>query len=324
MALSQAPIYIIVGSTATGKTDLAIALAQQLGCSVLSADSQQVYEGLSIGTAKPTLAEQAGVTHYGLDLVPPTQGFSVANYTQYALPLLVSACQQNKSLIIAGGTGFYLQPLLQQHRLPTVASNPALRQQLLADAAKLNPSSPSTHLHQKLAQLDPERAMAISPKDLVRVLRALEIVITTGKPVSKALQPSLLEVDLQEAGLTLPPIHWVGLRYEQTTLLWHRIEQRIGNMLEAGWLQEVEALVASHGAEAHALQVAHGYPELLAVLQGTRSLEDAQQQIKINVRQYARRQRIWFSKNPSIGWVDVSLHATPQDQLKQLCFSGNH
>jgi tRNA dimethylallyltransferase len=302
-------LYVIVGSTATGKTALSIALAKHIHAAfVLSADSQQVYEGLNIGTAKPTLEEQAGILHYGLDMVPPTQLFSTVQFQQYALPLLIEAFSQGQSVVVAGGTGFYLQGLLQPSQLPSVSPNPTFRASLA--------SVDSVLLHAQLREKDPNRANQLEPQDKNRIIRALEIIDATNAPVPTTWQPSLLEQHLPSA--LQPNIHWIGLQPEDKLAYWAKMEQRVDTMLEQGWLAEVATLVKQYGAKCPALQVAIGYPELLAVLENKQSLTEAIPQINIKVRQYARRQRTWFKRNPSINWLSADCLTTDTEQLMRL------
>jgi tRNA dimethylallyltransferase len=299
-------LYVVVGATATGKTALSIALAKTINAAfILSADSQQVYTGLDIGTAKPTIAEQAGVTHYGLDIVPPTEAFSTAQFQHYALPLLVSAFEQGQSVVVAGGTGFYLQGLLQPYQLPSVPPNPTLR----AELGQLE----SPVLHQQLAQLDAHRASQLEPQDKVRIIRALEIIAATNAPVPTVWQPSLLAQQLLPE--KQPIIKWVGLKPHDKLAHWATIQNRIDTMLTNGWLAEVEQLVEHYGYQSHALQVAHGYPELVAVLNNNMALTTAKEQINIKVRQYARRQRTWFQRNNDINWLKNDCLTTPTPEL---------
>ncbi len=294
-------LYVIVGSTATGKTALSIALAKHLDAAfVLSADSQQVYEGLNIGTAKPTVEEQAGVLHYGLDMALPTQLFSTVQFQQYALPLLTEAFRKGQSVVVSGGTGFYLQGLLQPYQLPSVPPNPAFRNTLA--------TVDTLALYAQLQAKDPARASCLEPQDKHRIIRALEIIDATNAPVPTTWQPSLLEQHLPPEHR--PTIHWVGLQPADKLAHWAKMEARVACMLEQGWLAEVAALAACYGADCPALQVAIGYPELLGVLAGKQSLAAAQLQININVRQYARRQRTWFKKNPEIAWLSADCLTT--------------
>lgn len=286
------PVTVVVGPTASGKTAHAVQLAlQQPGSVVLSADSQLVYRGLDIGTAKPTAEDRQGIPHYGMDCAAPTEAYSAARYRQDCLPLLQAWLQQGKPVVVAGGTGFYLRQLFEATTLPEVPPNPALR----ATLQTLAETQGNELLHRQLAEQDSLRASQLHPNDRVRVIRALEIIAATGKPVPQTAQPAWLNT-----------VQWVGLWPQNQSDHWARILSRIDAMLAAGWLEEVEGLMQQYGTDAHALQVAHGYPELVRVLQGQLSLSEARQQIYIHVRQYARRQLTWFKRNPAIQWLPVA------------------
>ena len=310
------PLVVIAGTTGTGKTDLAVTLAQRWGRSILSADSQLVYQGLDIGTAKPTLAQQGGILHAGMNLVPPSSPFSTATFTQHALPFLQQHCQQGAPPIIVGGSGFYIKPLLQRHQQAAVPPNPAFRDSTLAWAQQHTPNAPWQALHQRLHQQDPQRAAQLEPKDSQRVLRALEVIAARGgQAVGLNEVPPLLQQALAAQGHAMPPVVWVGLAWENRPAHWQVLAQRVQRMLAAGWLEEVEALITRHGPEAHALQTAIGYPQLVQVIQGTLPLATATEAITLATRQYARRQRVWFkpvlaqaaTSNPSSAhWLDPS------------------
>jgi tRNA dimethylallyltransferase len=295
------PVIAIVGPTATGKTALSVQVAQALGGVVVSADSRVVYRGLDIGTAKPTLAEQGGVTHYLIDVVDPTDTFSVARYAELAEPLLAHLAQP---ILVAGGTGLYLKALLQEDFVPPVPPNPQWRQALLQ---AYTPQA----LYQQLAERDPVRAAALHPNDTVRVLRALEIIEATGQPVPQS-QPRRAR----------PPVLWVGLTWQDRDRHRALIDARIEAMLAAGWLEEVETLLQRWGPEAQALNVTHGYPELVRVLQGQCTLAEAVEDIRVQIHQYARRQRTWFRRNPHIQWF--YLDESPLDAVAQWVLERAH
>lgn len=310
---------VLVGPTAIGKSSVAMALAQAVDGVILSADSQLVYQGLNLGTAKPTQANQASVPHYLMDLVPPTESFTAANYKEAALPLLENFRKAKKPVIVVGGTGFYLQQVFEQKRLPAIPPNPDLREHLLslAEEQVQQKQAPSVNeaLHKKLEQLDPVRAEALHPNNQPRVLRALEIIEVTGKPV-----PTLEALRTQaeaDTDLKTPDACWVGLRPANRQWLWRRIEQRIDAMVTDGWLEETQELMKQYGETAHALQIAHGYPEMLKVLKGDIELEEAKADIAIQVRQYSRRQWTWFSKRSQIQWLEVNETSQTEQLAEQ-------
>jgi tRNA dimethylallyltransferase len=285
----------VVGPTATGKTALGVAVAQALQAAglgtveIISADSRVIYQALNIGTAKPTLEEQGGIPHHLIDVAHPTEAYSAARYQQEATAVLEAIVARGHLPVVVGGTGFYLRALLQEEFIPSVPPNEGFREALIAWADTQPPGA----LHQRLAALDPVRAAALHPNDQVRLVRALEIIHHTGAPVPNAPQPRPHSVC------------WIGLTYGDRDLLRRKIDQRIEVMLAAGWLEEVADLLERYGPEAEALRVTHGYPELVQVVQGQRSLEDAIAQIQINIHQYARRQMTWFRRNPAIHWLTV-------------------
>jgi tRNA dimethylallyltransferase len=279
-------VIAIIGPTATGKTDLSVHIAQRLQTEIISADSQILYRELDIGTAKPTLAERQEVPHHMIDVAAPDEVFSAANFQTQATLHLQDIQRQGHIPVVVGGTGFYLRALLESDFIPAVPPNEAFR----AEMHQLADQQGSTVLHDRLRMLDPVRAEALHPNDRVRIIRALEIIDATGLPVPN--QPTEKALD----------VLWLGLTYEDRDLLRHRIDQRIALMMAQGWLAEVERLVGQYGPTAHALGVAHGYPELVEVILGQRSLNDALAQIRINIHQYARRQMTWFKRNPDIQW----------------------
>lgn len=287
----------IIGPTATGKTALSVEVAQWLNSEIISADSQIIYRELNIGTAKPSEAEKKGIPHYMIDVAAPKEPFSAAAYQEQASYHLKGIQRQGQIPIVAGGTGFYLRALLQSDFIPSVAPNEVFR----ATMSQLAAEQGSAALHDLLTEKDPVRAAALHPNDKVRIIRALEIIDATGLPVPNSPQDIPLDV------------LWLGLTYEDRDILRARIDLRITEMMTAGWLEEVEALVERYGPDAHALGVAHGYPELVDVVLGKRSLADALEQIRINIHQYSRRQMTWFRRNPAIHWA--VLDHQPAEQL---------
>ncbi len=282
-------VIAVVGPTATGKTTLGVQLAQALQSEVISADSQLMYQQLNIGTAKPTAEEQKGVTHHVLDCVPPDQSYSVADYKRQAGAKLKELIAKGQTPVVVGGTGFYLRALLQDGFLPSVAPDEVFRERLKVIAEEKG----RLYLHQQLAEKDPRRAADLHPNDLFRVIRALEIIEKTGKPVADNRLPNPYNV------------HWIGLTFEDRDKHRQLIDSRIDAMLKAGWLDEIREVIAQYGAETHALQVAHGYPEWVEHLQGKLTYKAALEQIQINIHQYARRQMTWFQRNEAIQWFDV-------------------
>ncbi len=288
-AKKKAPkIVAVVGPTATGKTSMGVSLAQYLNSEVISADSQIIYRELDIGTAKPTEEEMNGVPHHMINLVAPNESYSVARYEKEATRVLERLLAEGKVPVVVGGTGFYIRALLESHFVPDVPPDPTFRKEMktLADDKGL------AHLHQLLKEKDPERADMLHPNDEFRVVRALEIIHQTGKPVPKASEAKPKPFD----------VTWMGLTYSERDAHRAQIDRRINEMVEAGWLEEVEHLLKKYGTGAEALKVSHGYPEWIQHLQGYRTYDDALEQIQINIHQYSRRQMTWFKRNENIIW----------------------
>jgi tRNA dimethylallyltransferase len=282
-------VIAVVGPTAIGKTPLGVSLAQELSGEIISADSQLVYRELEIGTAKPTLEERQGIPHHMIDVAAPTEKYSVACYQAKASAILESLLASRSTPVVVGGTGFYIRALLEAQFIPPVPPDETFRAEMALLAEEKGPS----YLHQRLQEQDPERAAALHPNDQFRVIRALEIIHATGRPVPKQAEPRQLDIT------------WVGLTVEDRDFLRTRIDARIEAMLSAGWMEEVEQLLNAYGSEVESLQIAHGYPELIQVLQGKITMAEAVAQIQINIHQYARRQLTWFRRNPEIHWFIV-------------------
>jgi tRNA dimethylallyltransferase len=274
----------VVGPTATGKTALSIMLAKALQSDILSCDSQLLYQGIDIGVAKPTAVEQDGVIHHGLDLLRPTESCSAGDYAQTFRPLLDRLIEAGQTPVIVGGSGFYLRALLCRNHLPETPVDSALRQELQSQEARM--------LYAQLLEKDPRRAEQLHPHDKSRVIRALEINLITGEPVKE--NPTVFDFSVRCLGLTY--------RNRQQHL--DQIEARLALMMENGFLEEVARLYEVYG-ETPALKTAHGYPELLRVVKGECTVEQALTQIQINIRQYSKRQMTWFKTLPNVEWFYV-------------------
>ncbi len=284
---SQSALVTICGPTATGKSGLAIALAQRLGSAILSADSRQVYCEFDIGTAKPSKAERELVPHYLIDICQPTETFTVADYQQQAQTLIASPpLPVSPPLLLVGGTGLYLKAVVRGLKIPRVAPQPELRSQL----SSLGQSQCYTFLQ----QVDPAAAQKIHPNDPVRTLRALEVYYITGRPIS------------EQQGENPPayPILQVGLDCPDANKLRDRIAQRTEQMLAAGWLAEIEYLIEKYGASLPLMNTL-GYQEMSQYLAGDVTLAEAKELTILHTRQFAKRQRTWFRAVPDIEWFDA-------------------
>lgn len=277
-------LIVICGATATGKSALALGLAQQWQTVIITADSRQIYRGFDIGTAKPSLAEQQQVPHYLLDRCDPTEGFTLAEYQAEVQALIAKLHQQGQTPLLVGGTGLYIQSITEGLKIPPVAPQTSLRAQLSEVG--------QDQTYQWLQQVDPAAASRIHPHDQTRTLRALEVYYVTGQPLSH----------LQGRNPPAYPILQIGLDSEDLT---SRIDQRTEQMLAQGWLAEVEGLCQRYGTDLALLQTL-GYRELVQHIQGELTLAEARSAIVLHTRQFAKRQRTWFRAQPTIHWLDSS------------------
>ena len=285
-------IAAIVGPTAAGKTGLSLELAKLLPVEIVSVDSRQVYRHMDIGTAKPTLEEQSHTPHHLIDIAEPTDDFSLASYLERAHTAIRDIHDRGRLPLLVGGTGQYLWALLEEWRVPRVAPDRRFRAEMEALAAERGYEA----VHDRLRESDPESAASIDPRNLRRVIRALEVHHQTGIPFSKMRRRGESRYDSLIIGLTLP-------RDE----LYRRIDQRVDGMMEAGWPDEVRRLLERGVAAELPSMSSVGYRELAACSQGETSLEDAVASIKRNTRKFARRQSAWFRlSDPRIHWLQAN------------------
>jgi tRNA dimethylallyltransferase len=275
-------VIVICGATASGKSRLALEIAQRLNSVIISADSRQIYREFNIGTAKPTVAEQKLVPHYQIDICDPTEVLTLAEYQQQTQQLIAS--HKSSIPLLVGGTGLYLDSITKGLKIPRVSPQPELRSQLA--------SLGQTQIHGWLTQIDPVAAQKIHANDQYRTLRALEVFYVTGIPISA------------QQGENPPnyPILQIGLDCEVEALD-RRIASRVQQMIELGLVQEVEYLCNKYGQDL-ALLSTLGYAEIKQYLAGELNLEQAIALTVTHTRQFAKRQRTWFNKNQQITWFD--------------------
>lgn len=276
-------LIVICGATATGKSGLALNLAQRLETVILSADSRQVYREFDIGTAKPTVAEQKLVPHYLIDICEPNETMTLADYQEQAQALIASL--GISPLLLVGGTGLYIRSIVQGMKIPRVAPQPELRSQL--------ESLGQSQLYQMLKQVDAIAAQKIHAKDLVRTLRALEVYYTTGIPISEQQGENPPDYPILQICLDSDAEH-----------LDVRIRQRTKQMIADGLVAEVEYLSQKYGVDLPLLNTL-GYQEIKQYLAGAISLEEATELIALHTRQFAKRQRTWFRQSPNLEYVDM-------------------
>ena len=281
-------VIVICGATATGKSDLGIALAQEIGAEIINADSMQLYRGMDIGTAKLTLQERAGIPHHLLDVLDVAEDSTVAWYQEQARALISQIHARNKSAIIVGGTGLYIKAILDDLNFPD--TNPEIRAALEAQAESFG----SDALFERLQELDPAAALAIDRANTRRVIRALEVIEITGRPFTANLQ----RVDSSR----YPKALQFGLVMERTQLR-ERIDLRVDRMWEAGFVAEVDGLITAGILKGVTAQRALGYAQIIRMRGGQMSESEALEETKRASRQYARRQETWFSRDSRIQWV---------------------
>lgn len=288
----MASVLMLAGPTASGKSTLAMALAQRTGAQIVSADALQVYRGMDIGTAKPTLQQQQTVVHHMIDVASPDQPYTVALYRQQALPIIQSLLEQGIPVIVVGGTGLYLRSL----RYPMAFGKSGKDEQYREQCHTFLQAHGVDALHQQLEKIDPPTAQRLHPNDTKRVIRALEVHHLTGKPFSS------FQTDYQNQK---PPfaLKAVALQMERP-LLYQRINQRVDDMMQAGLLHEVSDLYQRYPGASTALQ-ALGYKELISYLKAECTLLEAIDAIKQGTRNFAKRQMTLFRRDPW-QWIDVS------------------
>lgn len=286
----QIPLIVVAGPTASGKTALAVQLALRLGGEVVSADSMQIYKGMDIATAKPSLEEQAGIPHHLLDFLGQDETYSVAQYCEAAHKTIEQIHQRGKLPIVAGGTGLYISSLVDCIDFSPQKEDPELRAELL-ELARLHGGQ---HLLEMLAGFDPEAAARLHPNNLGRIVRAIEVYRLTGVTMSRQLELSRKRPSPYKLCM-------LGLDFRDRSRLYDRINTRVDAMLKAGLVQEATE-VLSRPISKTALQ-AIGYKELIPFLEGTETLEACAEQLKQNTRRYAKRQLTWFRRDQRIHWL---------------------
>ena len=283
-------ILVLCGPTASGKTALGVELALLTGGEVVSADSMQLYRGMDIGTAKPTAEEMRGVPHHMLDVAGPEEDYSVARYVREASACVDRILSRGKLPILVGGTGLYIDNLVAGREF--AAFSGLWREELQARArAEGLPA-----LYRQLQEVDPQRAEKLRPNDEKRILRALEVWYETGETIT----------DHDRRTAALPPRYdalRIGLDFTRREDLWRRIDRRVDQMMEQGLAEEVAGLLRQGLSPGCTAMQAIGYKEIAAALRGEVPLEQAVEEVKLRSRQYAKRQRTWFRREPSVRWI---------------------
>ncbi|MEY2815312.1 MAG: hypothetical protein RIS05_1060 [Actinomycetota bacterium] len=279
---------IICGATATGKSDLAVALALEIGAEIVNADSMQVYEGMDIGTAKLSVAERKAVPHHLLDVLTVRQDSTVAWYQEAARSVIDEIHSRGKDAIIVGGTGLYIKAIVDDLNFPD--TDPVIRSRLELEAIEHGAAA----LFTRLEKLDPVAALAIDRANTRRIVRALEVIEITGKPFTANLP--------REESSRYPDAFHFGLSQDRESLD-ARVSARVDHMWEAGLVEEVQALVVTGLREGVTAQKALGYSQILSMLDGRITSDEAREETKRVTRQYIRRQDTWFSRDARLHWL---------------------
>ena len=298
-------IICIVGPTASGKTALSIALAKELGSEIVSADSMQIYKGMDIGTAKPTVEEMQGIPHHMLSIIEPNEDYSVARYVSEASLIVDEILAKGKTPIIVGGTGLYIDSLVKGTEFAELEEDKEYRSELFSLCEKEG----AARLHKMLSEVDPERAAQIHENNVKRVIRALEVYKATGRTITEHDEESLKKPPKYDAT-------YIGLMYEDRQKLYDRINLRVDLMEKAGLLREVEEILASGVSPQATSMQAIGYKELVSYFEGRCSLEEAKEAIKQGSRRYAKRQMTWFKRNERTNWISADKAKNLSDILQ--------
>ena len=281
-------LLVVCGATATGKSQLAISLAQHFDGEIVNADSMQIYRGMDIGTAKLSVEERDGIVHHLLDVLDVNQDSTVAWYQSAARAVITDVHARGKSAIVVGGTGLYIKSILDELNFPD--TDPVVRKNLEKELEGIGLNA----LFERLEKLDPAAAIAIDRANSRRVIRALEVIEITGKPFTANLP--------REASTRYPDAAQFGLVMDREKLI-ERISARVDRMWDEGFVSEVETLLGRGIKEGRTAQLALGYSQIIAYLEGRISQDEAREDTKRATRQYARRQETWFSRDERITWI---------------------
>lgn len=297
-------VIVIAGPTCSGKTDLAISVAEKINSEIISADSRQVYKFLNIGTAKPSKAEQKKVKHNLIDLVSPDGDFNAGKFVEEAERIIARLHTEEKIPLVAGGTGLYIKSLIDGI-INSVDTNQELRDELLGKRKQFG----NEYLYSELKRVDPKSADSMLPQNWKRVIRALEVYYISGKPIWQHFDEQKKNTNNQ--------FFQFGISRERA-VLYERIERRVDKMIENGLVDEVKLLLKKgYSKEVNALNTV-GYKEIISYLENEISLERAVELIKRNTRRYAKRQITWFKADNRIDWISINNEYDISDASKYI------
>lgn len=289
-------VVVIVGPTASGKTAVSIELAKKINGEIISADSMQIYKYMDIGTAKPTLDEMQGIKHYMLDVVMPDETFNVAKYKSMAESAIEGILKKGKVPIIVGGTGLYINTLVDGIEFADVPGDEEYRNELIEKGYREGAMS----IYKELEKIDSESAKKIDPNNIRRVARAIEIYKVTGKTKT--------QLDIESRKEVKYDYRLFGMEWDRETL-YNRIDLRVDKMIEAGLIDEVRNVTEKFKISNTAVQ-GLGYKEVIEFLNGNISYEEMIEKLKLETRHYAKRQLTWFRRDKRIKWIKPDENAT--------------
>ena len=302
--MTKKPLIILAGPTAVGKTALSIRLAKETGAEIISADSMQVYRGMDIGSAKITKEEMAGVPHYLVDVLEPEEDFNVVRFQNMAKDAAAEIWSKGKIPLVVGGTGFYIQALLYDIDFTENDGDESYRREL---EKKASDEQGALELYEMLRNTDPKSAQEIHPRNIKRIIRALEFYRQTGKKISEHN-----ETQRQKES---PYNYAYFVLNDERSRLYERIDRRVDLMMEQGLLEEVRALRERGVRKDSTAMQGLGYKELYAYLDGEYPLDEAVRIIKRDTRHFAKRQITWFKREKNVVWADRSVIGQDDEKL---------
>lgn len=297
----------LVGPTACGKSKVAVEIAQALDGEIINMDSMQIYDGMRIGSARPTHEEMKGVPHHLYGMVPMGKDFSVAEYKSTAMETMAEIEARGKLPILCGGTGLYLNAMTYRMDFGRVQGDPALRMRLLEELE----ANGAEALHQRLCIVDPSTGARLHPNDVKRVLRALEVYEATGIPMSER-EEEFTRMEQENYDFLI-----LGLTMERE-LLYRRINARVDAMLQEGLVAECRALLISGIPLNHPSMMGIGYRQVFPYLMGEYGYDEMVERVKRETRRYAKRQMTWFRRDRRIHWLNVDDFSRTGDLIQQI------
>lgn len=290
--MKKIPVIVVLGPTASGKTALSIELAKVYNGEIVSADSMQIYKGMDIATAKPTKEEMSNVPHHLIGFVDPDKRFSVAEYVETAKKVIFDVSSRGKMPIICGGTGLYINSLIDNIKFDDTSEDFKLREKY----QRIAKENGNHYLWEKLRSVDEKAALGIHENNVTRVIRALEVYELSGKTISEAKDISRAEPSPFDA-------YFIGLNFSDRQMLYEKINKRVDKMIEIGLIEETKQAYSRNCSMKTAHQ-AIGYKELIPYFEGESCLEACIDKIKQETRRYAKRQLTWFRRDTRINWIN--------------------